>query len=686
MASSSFLSILTISCLSLLQAQEVKKDLIRPLPRTRIIQSHPQRSEELDRLHRLLEQPYIAATLAQLSTRGLVPDLKAFLVSDSQGGQAYALLLTSRPGAPVDKLLSKDERPIRFLAISDSGLALTVEAVIDTVSSQPRRLTLREETTGEGLEVNDLDGNIYALSADGGSTAHTTASGTMGCIKAALGAIISPCSAAFLATTFSACAYGIEAAPETDGASALLSIAACTGFVSQLVQAMLCSTGGNCGVYIGSPDFSLAASPPSRVITAGQTATYTITGTFIGGNSSVSGFFISNLFAGASYSFQPQAIDSSNPTTTLTITTNTNTEQGDRILTVGGTSSLGTGSGTTRTTVVELNINAPTGGSGGGGGPLSNGQSVGGTLTQGQQNNYSIMVPTGSSQLLVNMTGTGDADLYVKYGSTPTLNSYDCRPYTSTANETCSVSNPAVGNWYIMINGYSSSSSYTLTASYSGGGGGNSAPAPHISDINPKLVSVGLENAFTVTGTGFQQGFRGTLWVGGSSFPIDPSKTSFSGPSQVTLIPRVGAAGDPTTAFGLQVTNPDNQASNIFTGLTAQASSGGSGSTTAGLQVSFSPNPTPLVNVSDCSGTSGRGYLFTLVVTETQGVGVTPTGLNIDGGTNWMPNNYSQRIAGRGNNSFSLEWCRAAGSSTWTVTGRDDNGHTVTGTATLVMN
>ncbi|WP_158657782.1 M4 family metallopeptidase [Agarilytica rhodophyticola] len=47
---------------------------------------------------------------------------------------------------------------------------------------------------------------------------------------------------------------------------------------------------------------------------------------------------------------------------------------------------------------------------------------------------FSSVVP-----LVATMTGTGDADLYVNFGSEPSLSDWVCRPYTSTSNETCEV-------------------------------------------------------------------------------------------------------------------------------------------------------------------------------------------------------------------------------------------------------
>src|SRR5678816_1877663 len=45
--------------------------------------------------------------------------------------------------------------------------------------------------------------------------------------------------------------------------------------------------------------------------------------------------------------------------------------------------------------------------------------------------------------LTATMTGSGDADLYVRKGAAPTAASYDCRPYTGSSNESCSIVGPA---------------------------------------------------------------------------------------------------------------------------------------------------------------------------------------------------------------------------------------------------
>ncbi len=60
------------------------------------------------------------------------------------------------------------------------------------------------------------------------------------------------------------------------------------------------------------------------------------------------------------------------------------------------------------------------------------------------------------------MTGTGDADLYVKVGREPSMTSYDCRPYKTGSSETCEVTLAQPAPIGIMVNGYSASSTFKL--------------------------------------------------------------------------------------------------------------------------------------------------------------------------------------------------------------------------------
>lgn len=89
------------------------------------------------------------------------------------------------------------------------------------------------------------------------------------------------------------------------------------------------------------------------------------------------------------------------------------------------------------------------------------------SASTGNSLNYTMDVPSGSSNLkFVISGGTGDADLYVKFGSAPTDTSYDCRPYLSGNAETCSFTTPSAGTWYVRLKAYSSFSGVSLTGSY----------------------------------------------------------------------------------------------------------------------------------------------------------------------------------------------------------------------------
>ena len=106
---------------------------------------------------------------------------------------------------------------------------------------------------------------------------------------------------------------------------------------------------------------------------------------------------------------------------------------------------------------------------------LQNGVPVSGLSgTLASQRFWTMTVPSGASNLQFQMSGgTGDADLYVRFGSAPTMSTYDCRPFASGNNETCNFPSPAAGTWYVMVVGDDPYSGATLLGSYQTGGSGN---------------------------------------------------------------------------------------------------------------------------------------------------------------------------------------------------------------------
>lgn len=80
---------------------------------------------------------------------------------------------------------------------------------------------------------------------------------------------------------------------------------------------------------------------------------------------------------------------------------------------------------------------------------------------------YSVNVPSGSKRLTVTTSGgTGDADLYTRFGSRPTQSQWNCRPYLDGSQETCTLENPTAGTWHIGAHAYAAFSGMTLNWRY----------------------------------------------------------------------------------------------------------------------------------------------------------------------------------------------------------------------------
>ncbi|WP_313913859.1 proprotein convertase P-domain-containing protein [Tahibacter sp.] len=96
-----------------------------------------------------------------------------------------------------------------------------------------------------------------------------------------------------------------------------------------------------------------------------------------------------------------------------------------------------------------------------------------------------MVVPAGATGLKFVMAGgTGDADMYVKFGSAPTTTSYDCRPYLGGNAETCTIATAQAGTYYVKLRGYSAYTGVSLTGSYTTGGGGGGGPFTNTTDYN----------------------------------------------------------------------------------------------------------------------------------------------------------------------------------------------------------
>ena len=183
-----------------------------------------------------------------------------------------------------------------------------------------------------------------------------------------------------------------------------------------------------------------------------------------------------------------------------------------------------------------VGVTCPSGGGGGGGstgGTLTKGVTVTGlSAATGSEVVYTMAVPAGATNLSFNMSGgTGDADMYVKFGSAPTDSSYDCRPYKSGNAESCSFATPSAGTYYVRLKAYSAFSGVSLVGDYTagGGGGGGSTTTVNLPSVakgswsTTYTLAVAAGKTATIKisgGTG-----DGDLYVGAGSTPTTSSYT-----------------------------------------------------------------------------------------------------------------------------------------------------------------
>ncbi len=208
-----------------------------------------------------------------------------------------------------------------------------------------------------------------------------------------------------------------------------------------------------------APDFTLSDSPASLSIAQGANGSSTIAVSPLNGFTGSVALSASGLPSGVTASFNPASTTGSS---TLTLSASSTAATGTATVTITGTSGS-----LTHTATLSLAVTA----SGGGGGctpsgtVLCSGSIVTGlSATTGNWSTYySIVVPSGASKLTVSISGgTGDGDLYVRKSYHPTLSSYTCRPYLTGNNETCTISSPAAGTYFIAVEAYATYSGVTL--------------------------------------------------------------------------------------------------------------------------------------------------------------------------------------------------------------------------------
>ena len=120
-----------------------------------------------------------------------------------------------------------------------------------------------------------------------------------------------------------------------------------------------------------------------------------------------------------------------------------------------------------------------------------------------QELKYTFAVPAGATDIKIEMSGgTGDADLYTRFGSEPTTSTYDCRPYASGNNETCTGTN-AGGTYHVMVRGYSAFSGVSLTGSYTAGSTGGGVTPINSTESNISISRRAWKNYTLNLGAGY---------------------------------------------------------------------------------------------------------------------------------------------------------------------------------------